>query len=43
MLQVHQAAAESAELMAPVARRKVRKEIAKVGDLGAHMLLLVLA
>lgn len=33
VLQVHQAAAESAELMAPVARRKVRKEIEKVGHL----------
>ncbi len=28
--QVRQAAADSAELMAPVARRKVRKEIEKV-------------
>lgn len=38
VLQLHQAAAESAELMAPVARRKVRKEIEKVGHLGAHVL-----
>lgn len=30
LLQVHQAAAKSAQLMAPVARRKVRKEIEKV-------------
>ena len=30
LLQVRQAAASSAELMAPVARRKVRKEIEKV-------------
>lgn len=30
LLQVHQAAANSAQLMAPVARRKVRKEIEKV-------------
>ena len=37
-LQVHQAAAESAQLMAPVARRKVRKEIEKVGHLGAYVL-----